>query len=117
MTAENPIQTVLDSKPVLGRCRLCDVEFLKARAFMNFCTAEHRRIWNQNHYCGHGRRYEACEVAGCEGRALFDTLASLPFTRCACGIWFARKARKKHCCVDCRYVAKHEAEKARKRAA
>jgi hypothetical protein len=35
------------------------------------------------------------------------------FTRCRCGIWFARAKGKKHCSARCRAKAKHEAEKAR----
>jgi hypothetical protein len=39
---------------------------------MDFCSGEHRRIWNQNNYCGHGRPIEACTVEGCGAHALYE---------------------------------------------
>jgi predicted nucleic acid-binding Zn ribbon protein len=107
----------------MARCELesCGKPFQKTRSFMRFCSGECRDRWNHNHYCGHGRKFSECNVSGCEGHALWLLVQVFEkqFKRCGCGVWFQRRTKQPkqvHCSKRCREIAKHEAEKARKRA-
>lgn len=103
-----------------GICKLesCQKPFSRSRSWQEFCMAEHRDIWNRNHYCGHSRIIAECEVPGCEAHALFVMLSAVKVQfmqcDCGCGRWFERKTGKRFYSAPCRWKAKDEAEKARR---
>lgn len=113
--------TMAENTHELKTCRLesCGKQFQPTVSWQDFCTAEHRQLWNAKHYCGHRRPIAECEVEGCEARALYEKVKMFEtrFSQCRCGRWFERKqVGMKHCGAECRYAAKHEAEKKRRSA-
>ena len=102
-------------------CKLesCKEEFIPTRPRMDFCCDRHRVTFNQNHYCGHGKTVGKCIVPGCETQALFLKVQMFEqrFAQCRCGRYFERKQKSMvNCSKECRYKAKHEAERKRKAA-
>ena len=58
-------------------------------------------------------------MPGCETQALFEKVKMFEtrFSQCRCKRWFEKKPGQVHCSKECRYAAKHEAERARRLAA
>jgi len=105
-------------EPDICKLESCKQPYMKTRSWQEFCKAEHRDIWNRNHYCGHHRLISECEQPGCEAHALFVTVqafkAQFVQCDCGCGRWFERKPKKRFYSSPCRWKAKDEAEKARR---
>lgn len=111
-----------DIPPVSSKlCKLesCSAPFLTARPWMEFCCSAHRVKWNQSQYCGHGKLIGTCKVAACQTQILFEKVQMFEtrFSQCRCGRYFERKQKSMvNCSKECRYKAKHEAERKRKAA-